>query len=285
VLAYNFLHNSRYKPPIDSLILMRLIKKEYTEVEESLTCLRNLELEPILKEWGKRDAITIKKVNIGFKEAFLIVGISTSKLKNILAEVNLYKPMSMMRVMEIQRKERTKYSAVDDNEFALAKSLVQSFFNVSPTPIQTSMDTTLGQQLKKTYSNENELESLLKKPTVKEANILKSSNEITSLIQAPTAKEKIINSQFKTMGGIDTKRICSYGTRLLCKEINYGVKACDLIHFKRFVQSHTNEGLGDCPMLAMCPDMDTCAHVHYIPDSSNSSNVIGGYKNRTMIRV
>jgi hypothetical protein len=264
---------------------MRLIKKEYREVEESLTCLHNLEIELILKEWSKRDAVTIKKVNIRLKEAFLVVGISTSRLKNILSELNLYKPMSMMRVMEIQRKERTKYSAVDNKEFALAKSLIQSFFNVSPTPVHTSMGTTLGQQLKQTHSNESELDSLLKKPTVKEATLLKSSNEITSLIQAPTAKERIINSQFKTKGGVDTKRICTYGTRLLCKEMNYGTKACDLIHFKRFIQSHTDEALGDCPMLAMCPDMDTCAYVHYIPDSSNISNVSGGYESRNTIKA
>lgn len=261
--------------PIDSLTLMRLLKREYMGIEGSSTCLRELEVEPILREWARKEAITIEKKNIGFKEAVLIVGISSAKLKAILTEVSLHKPMSMMRVMEIQRKEKSKFSLVDDNEFILAKSLVKNFFNVSPTSaIQTPMDTTLAQQLKKSYSTENELESLLKKPTAKEANIMKSTNEITSLLQAPTAKEKIINSQFKTKGGIDTKRICPYGTRLLCKEMNYGIKACDLIHFKKFIQPHTDEALGDCPLLAMCPDMDTCTRVHYVPDSNSGANVV-----------
>eukprot|EP00826_Nyctotherus_ovalis_P002105 TRINITY_DN10397_c0_g2_i19.p2 TRINITY_DN10397_c0_g2~~TRINITY_DN10397_c0_g2_i19.p2 ORF type:complete len:254 (-),score=82.41 TRINITY_DN10397_c0_g2_i19:729-1490(-) len=250
---------------------MRLLKREYTEVEESLTCLRGLEVEPILKEWGRREAVTIKKVTIGFKEAILILGLSSSKLKGILAEVGMYKPISMMRVLEIQRRERSKFSLIDDNEFAAAKSLIKSFFNVSPAPPQIPMDTTLAQQLRKSLPGESEVESLLKKPTTKESATIRTSNEITALIQAPTAKEKIINSQFKTRGGIDTKRICPYAMRNLCKEMNYGAKTCELVHFRRFVQSHTDEALGDCPMLAMCTDMDRCARVHYVPETGNNN--------------
>ena len=97
---------------------------------------------------------------------------------------------------------------------------------------------------------------------------MKSTNEITSLLQAPTAKERIINEQFRTKGGVDSKKMCPYATKTVCKQMNYASSSCDLVHFKRFVQSHTDEGLGDCQLLNICPNMESCKKVHYVPDDT-----------------
>ncbi len=99
---------------------------------------------------------------------------------------------------------------------------------------------------------------------------MKSTSEIASLLKAPTAKEKLINEQFRTKGGVDVKRMCPFATRTVCKHMNHGGR-CDLVHFKRYVQSHTNEALGDCKLLNLCPNMETCNLVHYIPDDVVSS--------------
>ena len=223
----------------------------------------------------RKDVIVAEKVAVGFKEAFLIMSINSSKLKDILAEANEYRPLSMKKIMEIQRKEKNKFAIIDDKELSLVKNIMRRFFSSSPTAtVQTHINTTLGQELKKSYRGENDSDAPMQKSAPKESSAMKSNNEIATLLQAPTAKEMIINSQFKTKGGIDTKRICPYATRKMCKAMNYGSKSCELIHFKKFVQNHTNESLGDCPMLIMCPDMDTCSKIHYLPDYNNGNNVL-----------
>ena len=246
---------------------MRWIKKEYATVEGSQYCFRSLDIDPILKEWTKRDTIYTDRITIGLKDAFLVLGINSAKLKEVLAESEHHKPNSMAKVTEMNKKEKSKFTPLDDNEFSLAKNLLKNFFNISTAPnIPIPADNTLAQQLKKTYPAQDELEFLLKKLTAKQATAMKSTNEITTLLQAPTAKEKIINEQFKTKGGIDTKKICPYATKALCKEMNDGSKECELIHFKKYVQSHTDESLGDCSLLNICTNMETCNKIHYIPD-------------------
>lgn len=51
---------------------------------------------------------------------------------------------------------------------------------------------------------------------------------------------------------------------------------CNKLHFKKIIQGHTDESLGDCSFLNTCFHMDTCKYVHYEVDSktgSNSTNV------------
>ena len=97
---------------------------------------------------------------------------------------------------------------------------------------------------------------------------MESTSEITSLLQAPTAKEKIKNEQFKTKGLTHSKGICPYSTQLFCMKMNYSTKACDMVHFKQYVQDHTDMTLGNCKLLSLCASMDTCKYVHYIPDDT-----------------
>lgn len=50
---------------------------------------------------------------------------------------------------------------------------------------------------------------------------------------------------------------------------------CNKLHFKKIIQSHTDETLGDCSFLNTCFHMDTCKYVHYEVDSqtNNSTNI------------
>lgn len=47
---------------------------------------------------------------------------------------------------------------------------------------------------------------------------------------------------------------------------------CNKLHFKKIIQSHTDETLGDCSFLNTCFHMDTCKYVHYEVDSQSGSN-------------
>lgn len=46
-----------------------------------------------------------------------------------------------------------------------------------------------------------------------------------------------------------------------------GIIKCNKLHFKKIIQSHTDESLGDCSFLNTCFHMDTCKYVHYEVDS------------------
>lgn len=43
---------------------------------------------------------------------------------------------------------------------------------------------------------------------------------------------------------------------------------CNKLHFKKIIQQHTDESLGDCSFLNTCFHMDSCKYVHYKADSS-----------------
>ncbi|KXJ71521.1 hypothetical protein RP20_CCG020342 [Aedes albopictus] len=47
---------------------------------------------------------------------------------------------------------------------------------------------------------------------------------------------------------------------------------CNKLHFKKIIQSHTDESLGDCSFLNTCFHMDTCKYVHYEVDTYVGQN-------------
>lgn len=62
---------------------------------------------------------------------------------------------------------------------------------------------------------------------------------------------------------------------------------CNKLHFKKIIQSHTDETLGDCSFLNTCFHMDTCKYVHYEVDSQTGNSNISkaeeiGKLNRTV---
>lgn len=75
---------------------------------------------------------------------------------------------------------------------------------------------------------------------------------------------------------------------LLSSDIISGIIKCNKLHFKKIIQSHTDEALGDCSFLNTCFHMDTCKYVHYEVDSqptavaSNNLKYDNEKSNRTM---
>lgn len=50
------------------------------------------------------------------------------------------------------------------------------------------------------------------------------------------------------------------------------VNKCTKLHFKKIIQSHTDESLGDCSFLNTCFHMATCKYVHYEVDTLPNIN-------------
>ncbi|XP_053213405.1 N6-adenosine-methyltransferase subunit METTL3-like [Panonychus citri] len=109
------------------------------------------------------------------------------------------------------------------------------------------------------------LENLLSLPSIKEREDKKISKEILDLLSKPTAKDKLVIEKFQSVGGGQVQEFCPHGTREDCKRVT-SLQTCDKLHFKKIIQKHTDESLGDCSFLNTCFHMDSCKYVHYEVD-------------------
>ncbi|KAF7274373.1 methyltransferase like 3 [Rhynchophorus ferrugineus] len=116
--------------------------------------------------------------------------------------------------------------------------------------------------------------SLLSMPSTKEKETKKIGEEIMDLLSKPTAKERSLTERFKSQGGKLLMEFCPHGTKLDCEK--NGITDCKKLHFKKIIQKHTDESLGDCSFLNTCFHMDTCKYVHYEVDRAgqNTDNQI-----------
>lgn len=139
-------------------------------------------------------------------------------------------------------------------------------------------------------------QSLLSMQTTREKQSKQVGEEILELLSKPTAKERSLAEKFKSQGGTQVMKFCSHGTRAEClrsrstgdvsiKKQNESDQEfsdrkelanhkCSKLHFKKIIQGHTDESLGDCSFLNTCFHMDTCKYVHYevdaLPDQINT---------------
>ncbi|XP_030756474.1 N6-adenosine-methyltransferase subunit METTL3 [Sitophilus oryzae] len=111
--------------------------------------------------------------------------------------------------------------------------------------------------------------SLLSMPSTKEKETKKIGEEIMDLLSKPTAKERSLTERFKSQGGKQLMEFCPHGTKLDCEK--NGITDCKKLHFKKIIQKHTDESLGDCSFLNTCFHMDTCKYVHYEVDRAGKS--------------
>lgn len=120
-----------------------------------------------------------------------------------------------------------------------------------------------GKTRKSDAKSDHTIESLLGMQSAKERENKKLSEEILQLLGTPTAKEQLLAEKFRSQGGAQVKEFCSYGTKDECYRSNTLYQMCDKLHFKKIINKHTDESLGDCSFLNTCFHMDTCKYVHY----------------------
>lgn len=134
---------------------------------------------------------------------------------------------------------------------------------------------------KKAAKGDTDIMSLLAMPSSREKAVKRVGEEIMDLLSKPTAKEKSLADKFKSQGGAQVMEFCPHGTRAECvrafnsnksdsndnKDIH--IYTCKKLHFKKIIQSHTDESLGDCSFLNTCFHMDSCKYVHYEVDNTD----------------
>jgi mRNA (2'-O-methyladenosine-N6-)-methyltransferase len=65
---------------------------------------------------------------------------------------------------------------------------------------------------------------------------------------------------FVSLTGAQVMEFCPHGTKVECTKVNAS-EPCKKLHFKKIIQKHTDESLGDCSFLNTCFHMDTCKYV------------------------
>ncbi|KAJ8941714.1 hypothetical protein NQ318_023310 [Aromia moschata] len=125
--------------------------------------------------------------------------------------------------------------------------------------------------------------SLLSMPSTKEKESKKLGEEILDLLSKPTAKERSLTERFKSQGGKQLMEFCPHGTRIDCER--NGIVECKKLHFKKILQKHTDESLGDCSFLNTCFHMDTCKYVHYEVDRCGKSEDKPSIPSGPVVRV
>lgn len=117
----------------------------------------------------------------------------------------------------------------------------------------------------------NDIMSLLSMPSTLEKQNKEFGVEILELLSKPTAKERSLAEKFKSAGGTQVHKFCPHGTRIECNKVRVGDDECKMLHFRKIIQSHTDENFGDCSFLNTCFHMDSCKYVHYEVDSSTTA--------------
>ncbi|XP_054719997.1 N6-adenosine-methyltransferase subunit METTL3-like [Uloborus diversus] len=125
----------------------------------------------------------------------------------------------------------------------------------------------------KSNRNSDTIESLLSLPSAREKETKKLGEEILDLLSKPTAKERSLVEQFRSQGGAQVQEFCPHGTKEECTKVSDANQPCNKLHFKKIIQKHTDESLGDCSFLNTCFHMDTCKYVHYEVDYSTVAQV------------
>ncbi|CAL4126384.1 unnamed protein product, partial [Meganyctiphanes norvegica] len=125
---------------------------------------------------------------------------------------------------------------------------------------------------KREKKRDDDVMSLLSAQSIRERETKKVGEEIMELLSRPTAKEKSLTQRFRSQGGAKVQEFCSHGTKEECERANSkGAPKCGRLHFRKIIQKHTDESLGDCSFLNTCFHMDTCRYVHYEVDYTDLS--------------
>ena len=112
------------------------------------------------------------------------------------------------------------------------------------------------------------VESLLLLESTRERESKKMGEELLELLSKPTVKERSLVERFRSVGGGQVQEFCAHGTKDECIKQSSLQLPCERLHFKKIIQKHTDETLGDCSFLSTCFHMDSCKYVHYKVDYS-----------------
>lgn len=222
------LHESLPNLPITSAELIDLLRKNLNADVSSP------DIHKILEKLAAQDIVKIKEVTENGVFGYTVLSVAESQ--------SSYQSQSD----DTENPESAETSASELNDYV-------------PAEKQPKLD----------KKNTEDIMSLISMPTIREKENKKVGEQILDLLSKQTSKEKSLAERFRSQGGAQVMEFCPHGTRVDCVKLNGGpgfAEKCKKLHFKKIIQSHTDESLGDCSFLNTCFHMDTCKYVHYEVD-------------------
>ncbi|CAG0916040.1 unnamed protein product [Notodromas monacha] len=217
----------------------------------------------LLKKFAVQELITVSEVQKSKQIEFQVTAVEYDKLwmfaNEIRAEVG--EVQSGQSGFTIQNASTT---SVKKEAKTVLKDCESSAEEVKPSAPSKVEESTVGS------SAPDDIMRLLSMRTTKERETKKLGEEILELLSKPTAKERSTVERFRSQGGTQVQEFCSYGTRDECVrarlKLSSSSSLCRKLHFRKIIQKHTDEALGDCSFLNTCFHMDSCKYVHYQVD-------------------
>lgn len=253
-------------------------------------------IQYFLKKLAAQSIINIKNVSIGSESGYEVILVDQKVVLNLnnefQSEGGLSKPAE-----DLKRKHD---SDIDDDEnssksskFEKKSSLKEQSNDATDIMSLLSMPSTLEKQSKQVGE---EILELLTKPTAKErflaekfkshggaqvmefcphgtkAECLRAQQataEMTKNKKSKLENENSDSSSDKQDTNANNDNKMEKDTSEVDDETT---DKCTKLHFKKIIQSHTDESLGDCSFLNTCFHMATCKYVHYEVDHIGANN-------------
>ncbi|XKL66701.1 hypothetical protein PGB90_010121 [Kerria lacca] len=244
--------------PVTSGQLLSSLKKSAANINVTHTIIRNL-----LHKFSLQKLIGTNEC-LKDGDVFLEV-ISTEQNKLVAVAVELSSNNDLKNETDILKQE-----SVEENSYVPENETLV----VNNAAVKNDISS---QKKLKEIKNEpvNEIMSLISTPSIREKQVKKIGEEILDLLSKPTTKQRSLTERFRSQGGTQVMEFCSHRTRIEC--MLEGNENCKKLHFKKIIEQHTEESLGDCSYLNTCFHMDTCKYVHYEVDKIFSDE----YKNNS----
>ncbi|XP_048576672.1 N6-adenosine-methyltransferase subunit METTL3 isoform X2 [Nematostella vectensis] len=224
------LWDSTFIFPVDSVVITNHLKNQENAVNPTREAIQNL-----LEKLAIQDFICIKPGTAqDGRPCVIVTEKDHSKLDAVAQELNLADKTANTRK---RKRESESSDAVKD---------------VVPAKVKEE--------------TQDDLQKLLSQPTMKEQESKKVGLDILDLLNVPSHKEQGIAQKFKSQGGAFVHEFCEHGTHEDCRKNKKHGQPCKKVHFRKILQKHTDETLGDCSFLNTCFHMDTCKYVHYEVD-------------------
>ncbi|XP_065073341.1 N6-adenosine-methyltransferase MT-A70-like protein [Ochlerotatus camptorhynchus] len=272
-------------PTNSSQIAQRVEKliQKFTPNESILCCLQKL---------SGQNLVNIKEVSIGGTVGYEITSAEYGNLQSLYDNL----------LLNQSEREATKRKAIKEEMDSDAKMA-----RLGSSSVKEELSKKPGES--SSLSSTSDIMSLLSLPSTREKQSKQVGEEILELLTKPTAKERSLAEKFKSQGGAQVMEFCPHGTRIEClrsleaandallkseddddviisddnngfeiveikkeQDDEKGKFQCNKLHFKKIIQSHTDESLGDCSFLNTCFHMDTCKYVHYEVDTYVGQN-------------
>lgn len=231
--------------PITSIQLLIALRTRLSEVNIAHAVVCNL-----LSKFSLQKLISTNEILKDDETVVEVISVEQNKLSAVMLELN-----------KKDSKSNCDCTSID----AVSVENKRRSYTEEDETVSLKTETLSGKKLKEGKNEPvNEILSLISTPSIREKQVKKIGEEILDLLSKPTTKQRSLTERFRSQGGTQVMEFCSHRTRIECTL--EGNRNCKKLHFKKIIEPHTEESLGDCSYLNTCFHMDTCKYVHYEVD-------------------